>query len=95
MWWVLLSFDDPARPHSTVPHVPILTRAGIRADLQDAVSGKSSHQLDMDEGQALRKHGHEELVEVVPWYDPPGRYCGCSPSICLGPVLSDFMTDSG
>ena len=29
--------------------------------------GMSAHQLDMTEGQALRRHGAEEVID---WYEP-------------------------
>ena len=35
---------------------------------QDDASGKSSHEMDIDEGQALR--AHEGIEEVIDWYEP-------------------------
>jgi len=40
--------------------------------VEDDVHGMSTHQLDMDEGKALR--AAEGIEEVIDWYEPDGKF---------------------
>ena len=47
---------------------PDYEKEAERGDASDDVHGMSTHQLDMDEGKALR--AHEGIEEIIEWYDP-------------------------
>lgn len=50
------------------------------------VHGMSAHQLDMSEGQALRRHGIEEVID---WYEPD---IYCDPAEYLGDDQKDWRS---
>lgn len=75
------SYELEAAPWQEEVSLPSLTPLTV----QEGLHGMSAHQLDMQEGKAMRHH--EGIEEVMDWYDPEREY---HPSSHRRPLLTSF-----
>jgi len=70
----MVRFNDLVPDGGDLVSIRVFSQAEHELDAapwQDDVHGMSTHQLDMDEGKALR--AHEGIEEVIDWYEPDGE----------------------
>ena len=64
-----VNFTDLIPDGAPLESIRYFTQAPYELDsAQDDVHGMSTHELDMDEGKALK--AHEGIEEVIDWYEP-------------------------